>query len=58
MSNLSDKKISILGNILYPVKDVKEFIKELKEEVDKWMNGMEYELFIQEIDKLAGKELI
>ncbi len=62
-NSLSDKRIGRLYNdevgvFYYPEKDVKEFIKDLKEELCKDTMISIYEKPINaKIDKLAGKEL-
>lgn len=54
--NLSEKRISAGTNYIYKQKDVKEFIRLLKEEIKekyKWNKKVFFEL----IDKLAGDKL-
>ena len=60
--NLSDKKINMGTDFnppywLYPEEDVKEFIKELKENIGMW-ETIQCHKVCEEIDKLAGDKLI
>jgi len=60
--SLSDKGCTIVNlnnedKSVYPEEDVKEFIKALKKGLLPWIRESEVELFIEEIDKLAGDKL-
>jgi len=60
--NLSDKEVIKEGWYVFPKKDVKEFLKKLKDfimyKVDLEDNDKQYHQIMNEIDRLAGEDLI
>ena len=55
------KKCWFNGGYCYTKKDVKEFIKQLKDEMGnctRGLNNKDLEIFYKAIDKLAGEDLI
>lgn len=53
---LSDKKTWALGEAVYKQKNVKQFIKELKEKLERAEPWHDHDIF-EIIGKLAGEEL-